>query len=484
MASSPEPARRRSLLRWLPEATLVVVSVALGFAAAQYGEYRNDRNLAERILRSLTAELVENMALLEPTVPFHEVWLGSLQTASPTRDQSALDVWFATRPPFPGEVSTPFVTLRRSAWDAALAAGSLGLLDYDVATALSEIYRAQELVSDNVTRLAAGALSQPATYEPGNGFASTRLLWLTLADIYTAEAMLLALYRQHLPRLQHESAARPRAEVVSGEPERGDGMHVTTSKDGTRIVSATSGTGPPLVLVHGGTADHTRWAPILPALEEHFTVYAMDRRGRGRSGDTEPYAIEREFEDIAALIDSVAQDGEVDVLAHSFGAVCAFEAALLTGRIRRLILYEPPPPGFEAPAEPLARMRRQLDSGDREGLLGTFLVDLAGLTPAELEVMRSVPAWHARVAAAHTILRELDAIATSQPFAAERFSQLQTPTLLLLGGNSSTAYAGTVEQIHSILPDSRIIVLPGQQHIAMNTAPELFVREVLAFLLQ
>ncbi len=75
-------------------------------------------------------------------------------------------------------------------------------------------------------------------------------------------------------------------------------METITSKDGTMIAYQRSGTGPPLVLVHGTTADHTRWVPILPALEQHFTVYALDRRGRGGSGDAEQYVIEREFEDI------------------------------------------------------------------------------------------------------------------------------------------------------------------------------------------
>lgn len=206
MESEASTTKWRPLPRWLPEVTLVLASVALGFGAAQYGEYRSDQTLASRILRSLTRELEENRALLEPAVPFHEAWLSSLQTASPQPDQSGLDVWFATRPPMPAEVSTPFVTLRRSAWDAALASGSLGLLDYDRATALSEIYRTQDLVTENVNRLALGPLSQPTTFDPASGPASTRLLWLTLADIQAAEAVLLDLYGKHLPGLAAASS--------------------------------------------------------------------------------------------------------------------------------------------------------------------------------------------------------------------------------------------------------------------------------------
>lgn len=204
-SNTPMTVRRRGLPRFLPEIILVLVSVALGFGAAQYGEYRNDRTLAARILRSLTGELAQNHTLLQPTVPFHEAWVNSLRAASPAPGQSGLDVWFATRPQLPGEIATPFVRLQRSAWDAALAAGSLGLLDYDLATALSELYRAQDLVTENVHRLATGPLAQPTTFDAGTAQASTRLLWLTLADIYTAEAMLLELYEKHLPQLQAAS---------------------------------------------------------------------------------------------------------------------------------------------------------------------------------------------------------------------------------------------------------------------------------------
>src|SRR5918997_3847853 len=100
------------------------------------------------------------------------------------------------------------------------------------------------------------------------------------------------------------------------------------SKDGTTIAYRRSGEGPPLVLVHGTAGDHGRWRPVLPAFEERFAVYAIDRRGRGGSGDSEDYTIEREFEDVAAVVDSVGEPALV--LGHSYGALCALEAALLT----------------------------------------------------------------------------------------------------------------------------------------------------------
>src|SRR5579871_4413329 len=98
-------------------------------------------------------------------------------------------------------------------------------------------------------------------------------------------------------------------------------METIRSKDGTMIAFQRSGTGPPLVLAHGTTADHTRWAPVLPAFEQYFTVYAPDRRGRGDSGDAEQYVIEWEFEDIVALVSSI--DEPVFLLGHSYGALCS-----------------------------------------------------------------------------------------------------------------------------------------------------------------
>jgi len=81
---------------------------------------------------------------------------------------------------------------------------------------------------------------------------------------------------------------------------------------------------------------------VLPALEERFTVYAVDRRGRGESGDSDEYAIEREFEDVVSVVDSIREP--VNLLGHSYGALCSLEAALLTSNIRKLVLYEPPIP--------------------------------------------------------------------------------------------------------------------------------------------
>ena len=116
-------------------------------------------------------------------------------------------------------------------------------------------------------------------------------------------------------------------------------MEFLIAPDGTRIAYLRTGDGPPLVLVHGTADDHTLWSSLLPTLAERFTVYAVDRRGRGDSGDADGYAVEREFEDVAAVIDSIGEP--VNLLGHSYGACLALEAALLTGNIHKSILYDP-----------------------------------------------------------------------------------------------------------------------------------------------
>jgi pimeloyl-ACP methyl ester carboxylesterase len=235
------------------------------------------------------------------------------------------------------------------------------------------------------------------------------------------------------------------------------------------------------VLVHGTTADHTRWAPILPRFEEHFTVYAVDRRGRAESGDAEHYSIELEFDDIAVVVDSLPQPAIL--IGHSYGALCSLEAALRTNNLKKLVLYEPPiPTGIEIyPSEVVARIQALVDAGDQEGAVVTFFREIVKAPPQELEMLRSIPNWPTRVAAAHTIPREMRG-SDAYVFQPERFSRLTTPTLLLLGGDSPPFFKAAIEAVDAALPDSRIVVLPGQQHTAINTAPELFVGEVLRFL--
>ena len=259
-------------------------------------------------------------------------------------------------------------------------------------------------------------------------------------------------------------------------------MEQTISDDGTRIAYWRSGTGPPLLLVHGTTADHSRWAPILPRFEQHFTVYTMDRRGRGGSGDAPDYDLMREAEDVAAVVEAIGEP--VFLLGHSFGAVCCLEAALLTDRIRRLVLYEPPMPGdieLYPPGVP-ERMQALVDAGELEAATEMMFREIVGMPDHEFEAYRRLPVWKVRVSLAPTIAREVtfDRTYLLKP---ERYADMTVPTLCLLGGDSPPPFRRGTQAIQDALPDSRVVVMPGQQHIAMDTAPDLFVEEVVSFLL-
>ena len=261
-------------------------------------------------------------------------------------------------------------------------------------------------------------------------------------------------------------------------------MDKIQSKDGTLIAYERSGHGPALVMVHGTTADHTRWAPVLSQLQEKYSVYTVDRRGRGESGDHLPYSIEREFEDIASVAESIPEP--ITLLGHSYGALCSLEAVLLSRRINRLILYEPPIPlgtGDAYPPQLIASIQQQLEQGNRQGAVETFMREIPRLPPHELELLKDSPSWKGRVAAAHTILREMQATSRDgYRFDPKRFMKLTTPTLLMLGGDSPAFLRIAIQKLHETLPNNKIAVMPGQQHVAMNSAPDLFLREVIGFL--
>jgi pimeloyl-ACP methyl ester carboxylesterase len=258
------------------------------------------------------------------------------------------------------------------------------------------------------------------------------------------------------------------------------------SHDGTEIAYFSSGEGPPLVLVHGGLADHTRWDALRPYLEPHFTLHAMDRRGRGASGDHLDYNIEREYEDVRAVIDAVsdASGSSVMVYGHSAGGYYVFGAATLTANIRKIILYEgwPPvnpnvwltPPGF------IERMEAKLAKGDREGVIELVALELANLTEEELDIYRNHPSWAARVAAAHTFPREERSF--NIPFDREQALKISVPTLIVVGSESPDDWRAEAQDVAAAMPDARVAVIEGQGHGADVVAPELFTEAVLPFL--
>jgi pimeloyl-ACP methyl ester carboxylesterase len=255
-------------------------------------------------------------------------------------------------------------------------------------------------------------------------------------------------------------------------------MQIVRSTDGVPIAFWKIGQGPNLVLVHGASADHTRWPLILPRLQERFTVILMDRRGRGGSGDSSRYSVDLEFDDVAAVCDSL--EVPVYLLGHSFGGICALGAAQRSARVSKLILYDPSVDvGLpSAVIATLRKMERMLQEDDREGIMAALYLEIVGVSEADLEAVRAEPDWQDRLRSAHTIVRELSATIPSP----QQFRDLAVPTLVLAGEHSPQVDFDSARAIHEALPDSEFRVLPGHGHVAMRTAPDLLVDEIFRFL--
>lgn len=276
--------------------------------------------------------------------------------------------------------------------------------------------------------------------------------------------------------------------MTSGErSSRATALRSVASLDGTPIAIFTSGTGPPLILVHGAAADHTTFRVVGPVFAERYTVHAMDRRGRGASGDTLPYSVEREFEDVAAVAGAIAADAgqPVDVVGHSYGGRCALGAALLTDTIRRVVSYEgapaPPDKGY-GDADILADLEALDAAGRPDDLLATFMERVVGMDAAALARYRADPVWPLRVAAAHTIPRELAAEGRSAAAGLEALGAVRQPVLQLLGGESRPEFGAATRALDARLADGRIVTMTGAKHAAHHTHPVELARAVAEFL--
>ena len=265
--------------------------------------------------------------------------------------------------------------------------------------------------------------------------------------------------------------------------------HLVRSQDGTPIAvfeAGNDGARPPLILVHGATADHTTFRAVAPLFGRSRRLLAIDRRGRGASGDAATYAIEREFEDIAAVAeDAAVRFGDpVDVLGHSYGGRCALGASLLSEAIRKVVAYEgaPVPTGSSyRPDGLLEAVRASLARGDPDAAISGFLAGVVGMSDAELARYRAEPVWPARVAAAHTILRELEA-ETSPPASIEALASVRVPVLLILGGSSRSPFGVGTRAFADRLAHAEVVTIEGAAHAAHHTHVAEFVAAVEAFL--
>jgi pimeloyl-ACP methyl ester carboxylesterase len=257
------------------------------------------------------------------------------------------------------------------------------------------------------------------------------------------------------------------------------------SADGTGIALEPVGDGPrELLLLPGGPARRDRWARVAARLDGLARCWLVDRRGKGDSGDTAPYTLEREEEDvIAAAARLHERDGRPVVVAgHSSGATVALRAAARGARIDGLVLYEPPWP-LEGPLQPSAlvdELDALVEAGDREGALIRALTDVVGVAGPVVEQMRGLPTWADRVAHVHTWPREMRAL-DALPRDLAHLTRMDVPTLLLTGEHSPRLLGNVVHALAAVLPDAHVAVLTGQGHGALDTAPEAVAAVVEAF---
>lgn len=247
------------------------------------------------------------------------------------------------------------------------------------------------------------------------------------------------------------------------------------SDDGTSLAVWVEGEGPAVVLVHGSVSDHTTLTPFITELAEDLTTFALDRRGFGASGDAPGYAIERDFEDVARVVDAVAErtGGPVALFGHSYGAGCAMGAAALTENVHHLVLYEPglglqyPPGSIEAVEEAVA-------AGDPDRAVVRIFVDILEMTDEEVDALRAstTPSWPTRIAAAPTLPRECR-VEERWVYEPGRFDSITAPTLLLAGSDSPADLARATRAAAEAIPGAQIRVLDGHAHMAHKTDPAM-----------
>lgn len=242
-------------------------------------------------------------------------------------------------------------------------------------------------------------------------------------------------------------------------------MNTVKSADGTTIAYDRYGDGPPLVLVGGALSDRMAFKTLAEVLAERFTVYTYDRRGRGDSGDTAPYAVEREVEDLDAVI--TVAGGSAHVFGHSSGAILALTSASAGLSISKLAVYEPPyfvEGSRPRPVNLAARTRELIEEGRTADAVKLFMVE-GVLVPAEdVAAIEQAPTWASMSAIAHTLPYDLE-IAADHWIPTEQFKKLSVPTLVLDGANSPEWFALAMRAVTDAIPGARHVTLDGQDHI-------------------
>jgi pimeloyl-ACP methyl ester carboxylesterase len=235
-------------------------------------------------------------------------------------------------------------------------------------------------------------------------------------------------------------------------------MAIVTAKDGAHIAFDQTGEGPPLILVVGAFNARATGAPLAQALAPHFTVFNYDRRGRGESGDHAPYAVEREIEDLDALITQAG--GAARVFGYSSGAILALRAAASGLAISQLAFYEPPPTGARA-GELAPQLSELIAAGRRGDAVELFQSEAVGIPAAIVAQLRHAPFRPALEAMAHTLVYESLIL---QALPADVTASVRVPTLVIDGEQSPPVMRQAAHSLANLLPDGRYRTLEGQGH--------------------
>jgi len=250
---------------------------------------------------------------------------------------------------------------------------------------------------------------------------------------------------------------------------------VVISDDGTAIAYEQQGDGPALIVVDGAlTARRSESkAQLVELLSPRLTVYIYDRRGRGDSGDSAPYAVQREIEDLAAVIGEAG--GSATLYGHSSGACLALEAALALGpgQVSKLAMYEAPydddPALREAWRTYLTDMTAALEAGRAGDAVALFMA-FRGMPAKEIEVMRQAPFWPGLEAVAPTLAYDHAGLLSSRSVPVDRAGKIAVPTLVMHGGDGEPFMAQTAGTLQKAIPGARLCTLPGEGHNASPRA--------------
>ena len=254
------------------------------------------------------------------------------------------------------------------------------------------------------------------------------------------------------------------------------------SRDAGSLAVCVGGDGAPIVLVHGSIADHTTLDPFVAVLAERMTGCAIDRRGFGGSGDAPEYSIEREFDDVATVVDAVAarHGGPVTLFGHSYGANVALGGAAQSAQVGHLVLYEPSF-GLASPPGSIELIEAALAThGDPEATIVWVLTVILEMGEDEIDGFRSSPLWPTRLAVAGTIPRECR-VEEGWVIEPGEFDTVAAPTLMLTGSDSTPAIIEITERLADVLRDARIAVLEGHGHFAHKSDPTLVVDLIMKF---